>query len=162
MSLFLLTLLGIARYRKELIEMWNELSGQRFLLSLMGIMASRQLLFAYTLKDIELSVFPQFFLEICILVSSVCLIYIVSKYNQNHKGINALNIILETIEVAIGMTIASFEHTSMSIKFCANVIYITLPAFALYQLSQTTFFHFGNLLENSDKSNINFNNIIYF
>lgn len=73
------------------------------------------------------------FLHIPIFIS---LMILFGQYNKGIQNLNQSTLILGTIYVATSMHIAASPKYAFNDQLFANMIYVALPAFAIYQISQ--------------------------
>ena len=68
------------------------------------------------------------------LLSSMLIMFLFSKYDKDIKNLNILVIILGLFQIAIAMIVSGLE-IEIPIKFLANILIAGMPSFAVYQIS---------------------------
>lgn len=73
---------------------------------------------------------------ICMCMATMLLIWMLSKWHERNESLNAAVIVLGIVHVACVMTVVSLPNINPYFKLIANIVYLALPALAVYEISE--------------------------
>lgn len=79
---------------------------------------------------------------ICMCMATMLLIWMLSKWhernerNERNESLHAVVIVLGIVHVACVMTVVSLPNINPYFKLIANIVYLALPALAVYEISE--------------------------
>lgn len=86
----------------------------------------KPLTFAYFMKLLYVPIIPSFIF-----------MFLFGKWGDSHGQFKELLVVLGIIHVAIMMVLASSDGVHFFHKVVANIVYLALPAFFLYQITES-------------------------
>lgn len=69
-------------------------------------------------------------------MATMLLLWMLSKWHERNESLNAVVIVLGIVHVACVMTVVSLPNINLSPKLIANIVYLALPALAVYEISE--------------------------
>ncbi|HFC8520170.1 hypothetical protein [Neisseria lactamica] len=73
---------------------------------------------------------------ICMCMATMLLLWMLSKWHERNESLNAVVIVLGIVHVACVMTVVSLPNINLYLKLIANIVYLALPALAVYEISE--------------------------
>ena len=73
---------------------------------------------------------------ICMCMATMLLLWMLSKWHERNESLNAVVIVLGIVHVACVMTVVSLPNINPYFKLIANIVYLALPALAVYEISE--------------------------
>ncbi|WP_118792364.1 hypothetical protein [Neisseria bergeri] len=69
-------------------------------------------------------------------MATMLLLWMLSKWHERNESLNAVVIVLGIVHVACVMTVVSLPNINPYFKLIANIVYLALPALAVYEISE--------------------------
>lgn len=69
-------------------------------------------------------------------MATMLLLWMLSKWHERNESLNAVVIVLGIVHVACVMTVVSLPNINLYPKLIANIVYLALPALAVYEISE--------------------------
>ncbi|SFG87926.1 Uncharacterised protein [Neisseria elongata] len=73
---------------------------------------------------------------ICMCAATMLLLWMLTKWHERNETLNAAVIVLGIVHVACVMTVVSLPNINPYLKLIANIVYLALPALAVYEISE--------------------------
>ena len=68
--------------------------------------------------------------------ATMLLLWMLTKWHERNETLNAAVIVLGIVHVACVMTVVSLPNINPYLKLIANIVYLALPALAVYEISE--------------------------
>ncbi len=68
--------------------------------------------------------------------ATMLLLWMLSKWHERNESLNAVVIVLGIVHVTCVMTVVSLPNINPYFKLIANIVYLALPALAVYEISE--------------------------
>ncbi|EEZ74899.1 hypothetical protein NEILACOT_05050 [Neisseria lactamica ATCC 23970] len=68
--------------------------------------------------------------------ATMLLLWMLTKWHERNESLHAAVIVLGIVHVACVMTVVSLPNINLYLKLIANIVYLALPALAVYEISE--------------------------
>lgn len=68
--------------------------------------------------------------------ATMLLLWMLTKWHERNESLHAAVIVLGIVHVVCVMTVVSLPNINLYLKLIANIVYLALPALAVYEISE--------------------------